>query len=326
MIETTETRITRTGPAGTIAPLRIAADAARGFAAASRSKNTIRAYRADWRDFEGWTRAHGLVALPAVQETVAAYLAALATDRKVSTIRRRLAAIGEAHKAAGFEAPGGSAVVRAVVSGIRRELGSAQTRKAPAAVEEIRRMVATLRDGLPGVRDRALLLLGFAGAFRRSELVALEVEDLTLSAEGITVSIRRSKTDQTGEGETVAIPYGVNVATCPVRAYLAWLTAAGISTGAIFRAVDRYGRISSSALSSDAVADLVKTAASRAGLDPVVFSGHSLRAGFATAAARAEVPEWRIMRQTRHKSRAILDRYIREANLFRGNAAGSVGL
>jgi len=322
-----ETRITRaTEEARAIEALRPVAEAARDYAAHSKAENTLRAYRGDWRDFEAWTVAHARTALPASPETVALYVAALASRAKVATIRRRLATISGAHRAAGFDSPTASPAVRAVLAGVRRDKGDAQTRKAPATVEELRRMIEGIPAGLVGTRNRALLLVGFAGAFRRSELVGLRLEDVEFPSEGVVLTLRRSKTDQEGKGERVAIPYGSNPETCPVRALSAWIETARISEGPLFRPITRHGRISPEPLSPEAVAVVVKGAAGRVGLPAAEFSGHSLRAGFATAAAQAEVPEWRIMRQTRHRSRAILDRYIREANLFKRNAAASVGL
>jgi len=321
-----ETAIVRAERAGTLEALRPVAEAARDYAAHAKAENTLRAYRGDWRDFEGWTTAHGLEALPATPETVALYAAALASRAKVATIRRRLATISGAHRAAGLESPTSSPAVSAVLAGIRRDKGDAQTRKAPVVTGTLRRMAEALPAGLVGIRDRALLLVGFAGAFRRSELVGLRLEDVEFPLEGLVLTLRRSKTDQEGKGERVAIPHGANPETCPVRALSAWIEAAGISEGPLFRSVTRHGRISPEALSPEAVAIVVKRSASRVGLDPATFSGHSLRAGFATAAAQAEVPEWRIARQTRHRSLVILGRYIREANLFRKNAAAAVGL
>ena len=321
-----ETAIVRAERAGTLEALRPVAEAARDYAAHAKAENTLRAYRGDWRDFETWTAAHRLEALPATPETVALYAAALASRAKVATIRRRLATVSGAHRAAGFDSPTSSPAVSAVLAGIRRDKGDAQTRKAPAVTATLRRMAEALPAGLVGIRDRALLLVGFAGAFRRSELVGLRLEDVEFPLEGLVLTLRRSKTDQEGKGERVAIPHGANPETCPVRALSAWIEAAGISEGPLFRSVTRHGRISPEALSPEAVAIVVKRSASRVGLDPATFSGHSLRAGFATAAAQAEVPEWRIARQTRHRSLVILGRYIREANLFRKNAAAAVGL
>jgi integrase len=177
-----------------------------------------------------------------------------------------------------------------------------------------------------GYRDGALLLLGFAGALRRSELVGLDAGDITEGTDGLTVRLRRSKTDQEGAGRSVGVPYGSNQATCPVRAWNAWLAVSGITEGAAFRPVDRHGHIAPTRLSSHAVALVLKRRAARAGLDPDEVSGHSLRAGLATSAAAAGVPERVIAEQTGHKGTVMLRRYIRQGSLFRENAASAVGL
>lgn len=205
-------------------------------------------------------------------------------------------------------------------------MGTAPRVKAPATTVEIRAMVETLPDGLLGIRDRALILLGFAGAFRRSELVGLDVADQDVTRDGAVVTLRRSKTDQEGQGRKVGIPYGSTPATCPVRALQGWLEASGIAEGPLFRHVDRYGRMHEGRLSDRAVALVVKRLASRAGLDPASYSGHSLRAGLATSAAAAGVSERAIMNQTGHRSPMMVRRYIRDGQLFRENAASAVGL
>jgi site-specific recombinase XerD len=187
-------------------------------------------------------------------------------------------------------------------------------------------MVDTLGDDLAGHRDRALLLIGFAGAFRRSELVALDVADATEGHEGLTVHLRRSKTDQEGQGRTVGIPFGANLATCPVRAWRAWIEASAITEGPVFRSVDRHGHIGTTRLTGQSVAHIVKRHAAMAGLDPEQIAGHSLRAGLATSAAAAGVPERVIANTTGHKGSAMLRRYIREGTLFGQNAAAAVGL
>lgn len=292
---------------------------------AARAPNTERAYRADWRHFSAWCDGRGRTALPADEATVALYLADLAGTHKPSTLQRRVSAIAQAHKAAGYTPPtkGGAAKT---LAGIRRTHGTAQEGKAPARTAEVRRMVSTCGDGPLGTRDRALLLLGFAGAFRRSELVGLDVSDLDFGANGLTVTLRRSKTDQEGAGQKVGVPYGSHPDTCPVRALRAWLDTAGIASGAVFRRVDRWGHVLPERLTGQAVALVVKRRAEAAGLDPARYAGHSLRAGLATAAAEAGVPERVIMAQTRHRSLPMVRRYIRDGNLFRENAAAAVGL
>jgi integrase len=272
------------------------------------------------------TSHHRLAALPAAAETVALYLAELGGQRKAATIARRLAAIAEAHKAAGHPSPTADAAVKTVWTGIRRTHGTAQAGKAPVVTADVRAMVATLPDRLIGHRDRAVLLLGFAGAFRRSELVGLDVADVAATRDGLVVALRRSKTDQEGAGAAVGIPYGSNPATCPVRALARWLEVSAIAAGPLFRPVDRHGHLGAGRLSDRAVALVVKRAVAAAGLDPAKYAGHSLRAGLATAAAAAGVPERAIAQQTRHRSLEVLRRYIRAGSLFSENAAAAVGL
>ena len=299
---------------------------ARDFVAASRAENTTRAYRTGWAQFTAWCDKHGVVALPAGAETVALYVADLAKDAKPATIDLRLAGISAAHRAAGYDSPTKAEAVRLVRRGVRRTLGTAQRRVRPVTVPELRTMVGGLGTDSAGCRDRALLLLGFAGALRRSELVGLDVADITEGTDGLTVRLRRSKTDQEGAGRTVGVPYGSNPVTCPVRAWRAWLELSGITEGPAFRSVDRHGRIGTTRLSPQAVALVLKRHAARAGIDPGEVAGHSLRAGLATSAAEAGVPERVIAATTGHKGTAMLRRYIREGSLFRENAASAIGL
>lgn len=279
---------------------------ARTFAAANRATSTKRAYMSDWRDFAAWTDRHGYQSMPADPAVVALYITDLASRLKPSTITRRLAAISVAHKQAGHPTPTSHNDVRAISTGIRRTLGSAQREAAPLSVGDLRSMLAHLPDTLIGQRDRALLLTGFAGALRRSELVAIHVGDLQPREEGLAITLHRSKTDQEGAGRQVALPYGHDHHTCPVRAIAAWREAAGIETGPLFRAVDRHGRLGDEQLRPGAVNLIVKTAAVRARLDPTQFSGHSLRSGFCTTAAAAGATERAIATQTGHRSMNVL--------------------
>jgi site-specific recombinase XerD len=309
-----------------LARLADVAERTRDYVAAAKAPNTLRAYRADWRHFAGWCERHALESLPATPETVALYLSALAGQRRAATLQRRLSAISQAHQAAGLEPPTKAAAVRAVWAGIRRTHGTAQTGKAPVVVDELRRMVDALPASALGARDRALLLLGFAGAFRRSELVGLDVADARQTADGLVVTIRRSKTDQEGAGREVGVPYGSTPATCPVRAVRTWLRARTVDGPALFCAFDPHGRQVPGRLSDRAVARIVQRTAAAAGLEAASYAGHSLRAGLATSAAAADVPERVIAQQTGHKSMAVLRRYIRSGSLFRENAAAKVGL
>jgi integrase len=267
--------------------------------------------------------------LPAAPGTVALYFSALADrGRAVATLARRLASIAKGHQAAGFESPASMkhAAVAEVWQGIRRVKGTAQRAKAPAMTEEIRAMVNAAPDTLLGRRDRAILLVGFAGAFRRSELVALDREDVEFGRDGVVITLRRSKTDQEGHGRRVGIPYGSHAATCPVRALQSWLEAAPVTSGPIFRAINRHGQLRSSRLTAQSIALVVKRHAEATGLDPTKFAAHSLRAGLATAAAAGGASERSIMNQTGHRSTTMLRRYIRDGSLFRENAAARIGL
>lgn len=296
------------------------------FAAAAHSENTRRGYSADWRSFEAWCEKLPVPALPASPESVALYLSDLAGEgRKVSTVRRALAAISQAHKAKGVPSPRSSARVATTMRGIARTLGVAPVEKAPVLVPALRSMTAILPAGLLGLRDRALLVLGFAGGFRRSELVGLDVADLEFRDEGLDVTLRRSKTDQEGKGRKVAIVYGSNPATCPVRAVRVWLKEAKIETGPVFRHVHPKGRVAIDRLAACTVARIVKRYAVRIGLEKEKYAGHSLRAGLVTSAAKAGKSERAIMDLTGHRSSVTVRRYIRDAERFNEHNAG-VGL
>jgi len=309
-----------------IGPLSDIADRASEFVRHSKAENTIRAYQSDWCHFEGWCKAHGQASLPATPETVALYVTDLASTHKTATITRRISSVSQAHQIAGFETPTKSAHVRLVLAGIRRTKGTAQAAKTPVLVDDLRRMIARLPENLLGVRDRALLLIGFCGAFRRSELVALDAADVAITRDGLVVTIRRSKTDQEGEGRKIGIPYASHVETCPVRSFQEWLEKSGITQGPLFRPIDRFGRVASIRLSAAAVAQLVKRYASAVGLDATEFAGHSLRSGLATSAAMGGASERSIMKQTGHRSEKMLRRYVKNGSLFRENAVSVVGL
>jgi site-specific recombinase XerD len=298
----------------------------REFARQSKAENTLRGYRADWRDFCAWCESHGACPLPASPETVAAYIAECAGRLKVGTIQRRLNAIAEAHKATGLESPTSAGIVRNTLKGIRRALGTATAPKSPTLTDDIRAMVDATDAGPIGARDRALMLLGFAGAFRRSELVGLDIADCVFGKDGLVVTLRRSKTDQDGAGSKIGIPHGSNPETCPVRTVQAWLAEAGVDAGPLFRSINRHGQVRAGRLSGIDVARVVKKLAVRAGLDPTKYAGHSLRAGHATSAAIAGASERSIMNQTGHRSVQMVRRFIRDGSLFRENSAGKLGL
>jgi len=260
--------------------------------------------------------------MPAAPDTVAAFLAHEAqAGVKAATINRRTAAIRYAHRAAGLHDPTEGETVSRVVRGIRRTIGTAQKQKSPATAEIVGAMLSHCPKTTGGKRDRALLALGFAGAFRRSELAMLTMDDLRHIAEGLQITIRKSKTDQESGGQTIAVPHGRHIK--PVQALCEWLEAAGITEGPVFRPVARSGRVRSVALSDQSVGDIVKKYAGLAGLDVEDFGGHSLRAGFVTTAAEDDVSESRIMDVTRHRDSRTVRGYIRRANLFKGHAGAS---
>jgi site-specific recombinase XerD len=309
-----------------IGPLSEIANRASEFSRQAKASNTIRAYRADWAHFTAWCRAHVQAPLPATPETVALYVSSLAATHKTATIIRRISSISQAHQIAGIESPTKSAKVRLVMAGIRRTMGTAADAKTPVLVEVLKRMITRLPENLLGVRDRAVLLVGFCGAFRRSELVALDVADASFTREGLVLTIKRSKTDQEAEGRKIGIPYASLVETCPIRSLQDWLEKSEITEGPIFRPINRHGRIASTRLSARSVAEIVKRYAAAVGLDAGEFAGHSLRSGLATSAAMAGASERAIMAQTGHRSLNMVRRYIRDGSLFRENAVAVVGL
>jgi site-specific recombinase XerD len=312
------------------------------FARADKAENTRKAYRSDFARFQAFCAQHRRSPLPATPQTLAAFLATEAGNAKASTIERRLAAIRYAHKLAGLKSPTDDERVRAIARGIRRTLGTAAAKKAPITDDALRTILTTLtvkanalttyrgsiankqrktsltrpNGTMADLRDRALLLLGFAGAFRRSELVALNVADLVETRQGLRVAIRRSK--NTHDVATIAIPHGRR--TCPVSALNAWLAAAAITKGAIFRRISKAGRVLPDRLTAQSVALIVKARARRAGLDPEQFSAHSLRAGFLTAAARRGASLFKMMDVSRHRSFSTLKGYVRDGELFADHA------
>lgn len=288
------------------------------FIRASLSENTQTAYLSDMRQFELWGGT-----VPAEPDTVARYIACLAGSLTFATIHRRLASISKAHRSRGYSSPTSSELVKSTMRGIRKVNGIAQRETKPLLKDDLVLVLDALGPSLKNQRDRAILLLGFAGAFRRSEIVALNVADIDNVPQGIIVHLRRSKTDQNGKGRKVGIPYGKSRA-CPVIALSHWLRRSQIEEGPIFRPINRHGQLASARLSGDAVCSIIKESLSNAGMDNEGFSGHSLRAGLATSAAQADVPSWKIRQQTGHASDAMLGRYIRDAKLFDRNAAGQL--
>ena len=282
------------------------------------ASSTRQAYQSDLKHFREWG---GM--LPATPEMVAAYVAAYAGKLSVATITRRVATLSKAHQAMSGENPCRSPLVKATLQGLRRKHGTAQKQAKVLTQEDLFAMLDAMGDGMKGVRDRALLLLGFGGGFRRSELVGLDVADIETVRQGIIITLRHSKTDQESAGRKIGIPHG-RTRHCPVAALTDWLTRSGITEGAIFHPTNRHGQLLPERLSGDAVSEVIRERLATVGIDPEGYSGHSLRAGFATSAAQAGASTIKIRQQTGHASDAMLSRYIRDGELFVGNAAGVV--
>ncbi|MFT8720308.1 tyrosine-type recombinase/integrase [Acetobacter sp.] len=297
-------------------------EAVEGLIGDSLSASTARAYRSDLAAFIAWCGQHDLAPVPSSPEVICSYIGHMAeAGKRASSISRAIAAISCAHELKRVERnPCRDDLVKRALKGMRRRVGTAQEKKAPATASRVAAMLETLPDTLKGKRDRALLALGFAGAFRRSELVALDMSDIEAVEGGARVTIRKSKTDQTGEGQVIGIVDGVRLR--PLAAVAEWVRAAGITSGPIFRSVDRHGNVSDAAMCDRQVARLVKDTAEAAGLDPEAFSGHSLRAGFITSAAASGCDALRIAETSRHKNMDILRGYVRTENLTK-NYAGA---
>lgn len=304
--------ITRLGHDG------ILPEAVREYVREAVSENTRRAYRADLDHFMAWGGR-----VPASPESVTSYLSDYAEALSIATLKRRLAAISAVHEAKGLANPTSTKLVHAAFKGIQRIHGTPQREAKPLLVEDLLRILALLGKGPKEIRDRALLLVGFAGGFRRSELVAMDREDIEIVRQGMIVTIRRSKTDQTGQGRKIGIPLARG-RYCPVRAYEDWIEVAGVECGPVFRSLTRHGRVNPGRLSTRSVSDIVKARVKDIGYDPANYSGHSLRAGLATSAAMAGLSTLAIRQQTGHRSDATLAKYVRTGELFVNNVAASL--
>lgn len=308
-----------------IAEVEMMFDEIKDYITRSKSANTRKAYRSDWKDFEQWCRIKGLTSLPASPATIAGYLVDLSKTHKAATLERRLVSIRQAHSMSGKALDKNDSCISETLKGIKNTIGTAQTMKTPIVIDDLREMVQSCENNLQGIRDRALLLVGFTGAFRRSELVSLKFEDLRFNRNGIEITLRRAKTDQEGKGQIVPIPYGSNPDTCPVRSMQAWLEMSGISNGHIFRGINKHGHLNEKGLTPAAIALIIKRNAhikDRA----FEFGGHSLRAGFCTQAAINGVSAHASMRQARQKKIETHQKYIRIANMWQDCAATKLGL
>jgi len=291
--------------------------------------STLKAYATDLANYTAWCAANRLEAMPASPEVVGAYLAAADEGDAAPTLRRRVAAIARACGVAGYPLDTKHPAIRETLKGIARKHGSRSRRAAALTITEVRRLCRACGVDLAGVRDRALLLLAFAGALRRSELVALDVAHVSWTDDGMKILIERSKTDERGEGAELVITRGRAEETCPVSALHSWLEQAGIAAGPLFRRINRGGALGSNRLSADAVRQILLKRAGQAGIkgtlaEPV--SPHGLRAGFVTTAYRNGVPDEEIMGHTRHRSLATMRTYVRRSKLSQVSPSGKLGL
>lgn len=288
--------------------------------------NTWRAYRSDLKDFANWCESKQRNPVPCEVDDLIEYIIELADKKKVSTLERRLIAITKIHKEYGYESPVKTEAFRKVLQGIKRVKRVRPDRKKPLIVELVLEMVFTIPGDRKGVRDKALLLLGFSGAFRRSELVGLNIEDLRFNENGMDVFIKQSKGDQEGKGLFIGIPHGRNPKTCPVQAVKQWIDAADMEKGPLFRRLTKNQRVMDVRLSTKSVGNLVKEHVERIGLNPNEYGAHSLRAGFITTASSLGKSEYSIMKHSRHSSVQVFRIYIRESNLYENNACEGIGL
>ena len=296
---------------------------------ASKATNTIRAYKSDFHDFGLFCVKNGFDSLPSNPKTVSLYLTYLSTNNiKISTIKRRLVSIGVVHKTKGFYLDTKHPAIMENLFGIKRRKGVKQKGKKPLLISNLKQIINVIDEVNTSKekisRDKAIILLGFGGGFRRNELISLDYDDLEFVDEGLKINIKKSKTDQYGEGIIKALPYFDNSQYCPVRSIKNWLKVSKIKNNAVFRKFYKGMKLSNNRLSDQSVALLIKYYLEKAGIDSSDYSGHSLRSGFATTAAEAGAEERSIMNMTGHKSTEMVRRYIKEANLFKNNALNKI--
>jgi len=297
----------------------------------SKANNTIRAYRSDFQHFSLFCVQNGFKSLPSDPKIVSLYLTQLSSkDIKISTIKRRLVSIGVIHKIKGHYLDTKHPLIIENLMGIKRRKGSNQKGKKPLLINNLKNIINVIdnqdRDNIKIFRDRTIILIGFAGGFRRNEIVSLDYEDLDFVKEGLKISIKRSKTDQFGEGLVKGLPYFDNSEYCPVVSTKNWIEISKIKSGPLFRRFRKGSNLSEYRLTDQTVALLVKKYLNLAGIESKNYSGHSLRSGFATSAAEAGAEERSIMAMTGHKSTEMVRRYIKEANLFKNNALNKINL
>ena len=295
----------------------------------SKANNTVRAYKSDFKDFGLFCSQNGFKSLPSEPKIVSLYLTYLSTkDAKMSTLKRRLVSIGVIHRLKGHYLDTKHPSIIENIMGIKRRKGSIQKGKKPILLSHLKQLINVIdeqkSEDIKKLRDRSIILIGFSGGFRRNEIVSLDYDDLDFVEEGLKIQIRKSKTDQFGEGSVKALPYFDNQKYCPVISLKNWINISKINAGSLFRRFSKGSRLSGNRLTDQTVALLIKEYLKIAGIDSKNYSGHSLRSGFATSAAEAGAEERNIMAMTGHKSPEMVRRYIKEANLFKNNALSKI--
>jgi site-specific recombinase XerD len=294
----------------------------------SKANNTLRAYKSDFRDFGAFCAKHGFNSLPAEPKVVSLYLTHLSAKSKISTLRRRIVSIGVVHKIKGHYLDTKHPVIIENLLGIKRKKGSIQTGKKPILINHLKEIINVIDEQkiekIKKLRNKTLILIGFGGGFRRTELISIDHEDIDFVQEGVKITVKRSKTDQFGEGMIKGLPYFSNEKYCPVINLKNWLTLSKIKTGPIFRRFAKGSILTSHRLTDQSVVLIIKDCLKLAGIENQNFSGHSLRSGFATVAAESGADERSIMAMTGHKTTQMVRRYIKEANLFKNNALNKI--
>jgi len=295
----------------------------------SKANNTVKAYQSDYNNFELFCAQNGFKSLPSEPKIISLYLTYLSTKNiKISTLKRRLVSIGVIHKLKGHYLDTKHPLIVENLMGIKRRKGSIQKGKKPLLINSLKKIIDVIdnkeNENIKKLRDRSIILIGFSGGFRRNEIVSLDYEDLDFVEEGLKISVKKSKTDQFGEGSVKGLPYFDNSQYCPVVSIRKWMEISKINSGPLFRRFTKGSKLSDNRLSDQTVALLIKYYLTIAGIDSRNYSGHSLRSGFATSAAESGAEERSIMAMTGHKSTEMVRRYIKEANLFKNNALNKI--
>ena len=294
----------------------------------SKANNTLRAYKSDFKDFGAFCGKHGFNPMPTEPKVVSLYLTHLSATSKISTLRRRLVSIGVVHKLKGHYLDTKHPVIIENLMGIKRKKGSIQTGKKPILINHLKQIINVIDEQkiekIKKLRNRTLILIGFGGGFRRTELISINYEDLDFVEEGVKITLRRSKTDQFGEGLVKGLPYFTNEKYCPVTSLKNWVNLSKIKTGPIFRRFAKSSILTGHRLTDQSVVLIIKDCLKLAGIENQNYSGHSLRSGFATVAAESGADERSIMAMTGHKTTQMVRRYIREANIFKNNALNKI--